>query len=104
MKTQPINEHIILQRYRLHRVDAIHAQEQLAVILFCYQEKEFINLDKYLKQIFECDRIRFSEIPNKLQMFCLPPDPIVINHFIKYEYITFNKLTIVFSARCLFYY
>jgi SWI/SNF-related matrix-associated actin-dependent regulator of chromatin subfamily D len=47
------------------------------------QEKEFINLDKYLRQIFECDRIRFSEIPNKLHMFCMPPDPIIINHFIK---------------------
>jgi len=49
------------------------------------QEKEFINLDKYLRQIFDCERIRFSEIPNKLQMFCLPPDPIVINHFINIE-------------------
>jgi SWI/SNF-related matrix-associated actin-dependent regulator of chromatin subfamily D len=47
------------------------------------QEKEFINLDKYLQQIFECDRIRFSDIPNKLNMHCMPPDPIVINHMIK---------------------
>lgn len=49
------------------------------------QEKEFINLDKYLQQIFECERIRFSDIPNKLHMHCAPPDPIVINHMIKYE-------------------
>jgi SWI/SNF-related matrix-associated actin-dependent regulator of chromatin subfamily D len=47
------------------------------------QEKEFINLDKYLQQIFECDRIRFCDIPNKLHMFCMPPDPIVLNHMIK---------------------
>lgn len=49
------------------------------------QEKEFINLDKYLKQIFECERMRFSEIPLKLHMLCMPPDPIVINHTINIE-------------------
>ena len=54
------------------------------------QEKEFINLDKYLRQIFECDRIRFSDIPNKLHMFCMPPDPIIINHYIK----KYNKMII----------
>jgi SWI/SNF-related matrix-associated actin-dependent regulator of chromatin subfamily D len=49
------------------------------------QEREYINLDKYLQQIFECDRIRFSDIPNKLHMHCMPPDPIVINHTISIE-------------------
>ena len=49
------------------------------------QEKEFINLDKYLQQIFECDRIRFSDIPNKLHMHCMPPDPIIINHMVNIE-------------------
>lgn len=49
------------------------------------QEREFINLDKYLAQIFETDRIRFSDIPNKLHMHCMPPDPIVINHLINIE-------------------
>jgi len=49
------------------------------------QEKEFINLDKYLQQIFDCERIRFSDIPNKLNMHCMPPDPIVINHMINIE-------------------
>ena len=47
------------------------------------QDKEFINLDKYLRQIFECERMRFSEIPSKLHLHCMPPDPIVINHTIK---------------------
>ena len=47
------------------------------------QEKEFINLDKYLQQIFEVDRIRFSEIPSMLHKHCMPPEPIVINHMIK---------------------
>jgi SWI/SNF-related matrix-associated actin-dependent regulator of chromatin subfamily D len=49
------------------------------------QEKEFINLDKYLQQIFECERIRFTEIPSKLHMHCMPPDPIVIQHTINIE-------------------
>lgn len=49
------------------------------------QERDTINLDKYLAQIFETDRIRFSDIPNKLHMHCMPPDPIVINHLINIE-------------------
>ncbi len=49
------------------------------------QERDFINLDKYMAQIFETDRIRFSDIPNKLHMHCMPPDPIVINHLINIE-------------------
>ncbi|RNA24450.1 Smarcd1 [Brachionus plicatilis] len=49
------------------------------------QEKEYINLDKYLQQIFESERIRFSDIPSKLHMHCTPPDPIVINHMINIE-------------------
>lgn len=49
------------------------------------QEKELINLDKYLQQIFECDRIRFSDIPSKLHLHCMPPEPIVINHMINID-------------------
>lgn len=49
------------------------------------QEKEYINLDKYLQQIFDCERIRFSDIPSRLHMHCMPPDPIVLNHMINIE-------------------
>lgn len=81
---------------RLAKLLSIHTATRPAIIqsLWQYikthqlqdsQEKEFINLDKYLQQIFECDRIRFSDIPNKLHMHCMPPDPIVINHMINIE-------------------
>ena len=35
-------------------------------------------------QIFDCPRLKFSEIPQRLTNLLLPPDPIVINHVIRY--------------------
>lgn len=34
-------------------------------------------------QIFECNRMKFSEIPQRLSALLLPPDPIVIHHLIR---------------------
>lgn len=34
-------------------------------------------------QIFDCPRLKFSEIPQRLTNLLLPPDPIVINHVIR---------------------
>lgn len=48
-------------------------------------EREFINCDKYLEQIFGCPRLKFAELPSRLSHFLLPPDPIVINHLITVE-------------------
>lgn len=45
-------------------------------------EREYINNDHYLAQIFECKRMKFSEIPAKLSSLLSPPDPIVIHHVI----------------------
>lgn len=45
-------------------------------------DREYINNDKYLKSIFECKRMKYSEIPEKLNYLLSPPDPIVINHSI----------------------
>lgn len=81
---------------RLAKLLSIHTATRPIIIQALWQyikthqlqdpvEKEFINLDKYLQQIFECDRIRFADIPNKLHMHCMPPDPIVINHMINIE-------------------
>lgn len=36
-----------------------------------------------LLQIFDCPRLKFSEIPQRLTALLLPPDPIVINHVIR---------------------
>jgi SWI/SNF-related matrix-associated actin-dependent regulator of chromatin subfamily D len=81
---------------RLAKLLSIHTATRPVIIQSLWQyikvhklqdngEKEFINLDKYLQQIFDCERIRFSDIPNKLNMHCMPPDPIVINHMINIE-------------------
>ncbi|XP_023495781.1 SWI/SNF-related matrix-associated actin-dependent regulator of chromatin subfamily D member 3 isoform X3 [Equus asinus] len=74
-------------------------------------DKEYINGDKYfqqpfqdrriqncsyalfkhrrvvslLLQIFDCPRLKFSEIPQRLTALLLPPDPIVINHVISVD-------------------
>lgn len=45
-------------------------------------DREYINNDKYLKSIFECKRMKLSEIPQKMNHLLSPPDPIVINHSI----------------------
>lgn len=44
------------------------------------EEREFINCDTNLQQIFECPRLRFSDLPNKLNKLLLPSEPIIINH------------------------
>ncbi|KAM7174528.1 SWI/SNF-related matrix-associated actin-dependent regulator of chromatin subfamily D member 3 isoform 6-T8 [Macrochelys suwanniensis] len=36
-------------------------------------------------QIFDCPRLKFSEIPQRLTNLLLPPDPIVINHIISVD-------------------
>lgn len=45
-------------------------------------EREYINNDNYLAQIFGCKRMKFSEIPAKLNGLLTAPDPIVIHHSI----------------------
>lgn len=56
-------------------------------------EREFINCDKYLEQIFACPRMKFAEIPQRLNPLLHPPDPIVINHIISVERGAENKQT-----------
>lgn len=81
---------------RLARLLGIHTQTRPMVINALWQyikthklqdahEREYINCDVYLKQIFECDRMRFGEIPNRLTPLLHTPDPIVINHMITVE-------------------
>lgn len=33
-------------------------------------------------EIFQCQRMRFMEVPQRLNALLHPPDPIVINHII----------------------
>lgn len=48
-------------------------------------EREFINCDKFLEQIFGVSRMKFAELTSRLTPFLLTPDPIVINHLISVE-------------------
>ncbi|XP_046884377.1 SWI/SNF-related matrix-associated actin-dependent regulator of chromatin subfamily D member 3 isoform X1 [Hypomesus transpacificus] len=81
---------------RLARLLGIHTQTRSCIIQALWQyiktnklqdshEKEYINCDKYLQQIFDCQRLKFSEIPQRLTNMLLPPDPIVINHVISVD-------------------
>ncbi|XP_037943675.1 brahma-associated protein of 60 kDa isoform X2 [Teleopsis dalmanni] len=79
---------------RLARLLGVHTQTRPVIISALWQyikthklqdahEREFINCDKYLEQIFGCQRMKFAEIPQRLNPLLHPPDPIVINHFIE---------------------
>ncbi|CAF3530384.1 unnamed protein product [Rotaria socialis] len=46
------------------------------------EEREFIHCDAQLQSIFECTRIRFPDLPGKLNKLILPSEPIIINHTI----------------------
>ncbi|XP_052812200.1 SWI/SNF-related matrix-associated actin-dependent regulator of chromatin subfamily D member 1-like isoform X2 [Mya arenaria] len=81
---------------RLARLLGVHTQTRPVIINALWQyvkthklqdphEREFINCDRYLEQIFECKRMKFAEIPGKLHTLLMPPDPIVINHVITVE-------------------
>ena len=40
-------------------------------------EREFVNCDPFLRQIFQTERMKFAEIPQRLNPLLHPPDPIV---------------------------
>uniref|UniRef100_A0A8C5GWF6 DM2 domain-containing protein n=1 Tax=Gouania willdenowi TaxID=441366 RepID=A0A8C5GWF6_GOUWI len=81
---------------RLARMLGIHTQTRPVIIQALWQyvkthklqdphEREFINCDKYLQQIFEAHRMKFSEIPQRLHALLMPPEPIIINHVISVD-------------------
>lgn len=81
---------------RLARLLGIHTQTRPMIISALWQyikthklqdahEREYINCDKYLEQIFQCSRMKFAEIPQRLHQLLHPADPIVINHVISVE-------------------
>ncbi|KAH9281340.1 SWI/SNF-related matrix-associated actin-dependent regulator of chromatin subfamily D member 1 [Echinococcus granulosus] len=78
---------------RLARILGLHTgtRSQIFYALWNYikvhrlqdsHEKDFINCDAYLEQVFGCPRMRFAEIPSRLIQLQQAPDPIVINHVI----------------------
>ncbi|XP_053662587.1 brahma-associated protein of 60 kDa-like [Anopheles marshallii] len=89
---------------RLARLLGVHTQTRPVIISALWQyikthklqdahEREYIACDKYLEQIFGCPRMKFAEIPQRLNPLLHPPDPIVINHVITVEGGLENKQT-----------
>ncbi|KAK1881670.1 SWI/SNF-related matrix-associated actin-dependent regulator of chromatin subfamily D member 2 [Dissostichus eleginoides] len=81
---------------RLARLLGVHTQTRASIMqaLWLYiknnklqdcHEKEFINCNRYFRQIFGCPRMKFSEIPMKLAGLLQHPDPIIINHMISVD-------------------
>ncbi|XP_072324708.1 SWI/SNF-related matrix-associated actin-dependent regulator of chromatin subfamily D member 3-like [Scyliorhinus torazame] len=81
---------------RLARLLGIHTQTRSAIVQALWQyiktnklqdshDKEYVSCDKYFQQIFDCPRLKFSEIPQRLTTLLLPPDPIIINHLISVD-------------------
>ncbi|XP_072229125.1 SWI/SNF-related matrix-associated actin-dependent regulator of chromatin subfamily D member 2 [Leuresthes tenuis] len=81
---------------RLARLLGVHTQTRASIMqaLWLYiknnklqdgHEKEYINCNRYFRQIFGCSRMRFSEIPMKLAGLLQHPDPIIINHIISVD-------------------
>ncbi|XP_067343925.1 SWI/SNF-related matrix-associated actin-dependent regulator of chromatin subfamily D member 2 isoform X2 [Channa argus] len=81
---------------RLARLLGVHTQTRASIMqaLWLYiknnklqdsHEKEYINCNRYFRQIFGCTRMRFSEIPMKLAGLLQHPDPIIINHIISVD-------------------
>uniref|UniRef100_A0AAX7SV50 DM2 domain-containing protein n=1 Tax=Astatotilapia calliptera TaxID=8154 RepID=A0AAX7SV50_ASTCA len=81
---------------RLARLLGVHTQTRASIMqaLWLYiknnklqdsHEKEYINCNRYFRQIFGCPRMRFSEIPMKLAGLLQHPDPIIINHVISVD-------------------
>lgn len=48
-------------------------------------DRDIINCDPYLEQVFQTKRIRFMEIPQRLAPFLHQPDPLVLTHIIRYN-------------------
>lgn len=46
------------------------------------KDREFINNDRFFKAIFECKRMKFTDIPEKLNNLLSPTDPVIIHHTI----------------------
>ncbi|XP_059812590.1 SWI/SNF-related matrix-associated actin-dependent regulator of chromatin subfamily D member 2 [Hypanus sabinus] len=81
---------------RLARLLGVHTQTRANIMqaLWLYikknrlqdnHEKEYINCNRYFKQIFNCMRMKFTEIPIKLAGLLQHPDPIIINHMISVD-------------------
>ncbi len=73
---------------RLARLLGVHTQTRPVIISALWQyikthklqdphEREYVNCDPFLRQIFQTERMKFAEIPQRLTPLLHPPEPIV---------------------------
>jgi len=81
---------------RLAKLLALHTQTRPVIIQALWQyiknkklqdshEREYINCDVYLQQIFNRQRIKFQEIPQLLSPLLMQPEPVVIHHTVSVD-------------------
>ena len=69
---------------RLARLLGLHTQTRPVIISALWQyikthklqdshEREYVNCDPFLRQIFQCERMKFAEIPQRLNPLLHPP-------------------------------
>ena len=63
-QTKPLITSALWQYIKTHKLQDAH-------------EREYIHCDAFMRQIFQCDRMKFAEIPQILSRLLHPPDPIV---------------------------
>nr|CAD7404426.1 unnamed protein product [Timema poppensis] len=83
-QTRPVIISALWQYIKTHKLQ-VECRRPRSKLFQDSHEREFINCDKYLEQIFTCPRMKFAEIPQRLNPLLHPPDPIVINHIISVE-------------------
>ncbi|KAI1712410.1 SWIB/MDM2 domain-containing protein [Ditylenchus destructor] len=66
-------------------------------------DRDVINCDMFLEQIFKVKKMRFMEIPQRLQQLLQQPDPLVLNHMIKYSDNTDNYQSVPLATTKLYY-
>ncbi len=85
-QTRPVIISALWQYIKTHKLqDAQVRKEYVPIFLdtslreyfISFQEREYVNCDPFLRQIFQTDRMKFAEIPQRLNPLLHPPDPIV---------------------------
>ncbi len=95
---------------RLARLLGVHTQTRPVIVSALWQyikthklqdshEREYVNCDPFLRQIFQTDRMKFAEIPQRLTPLLHPPEPIVSIYFYMFAYSILFILTHCFLSR-----
>ncbi|KAI6239553.1 SWI/SNF-related matrix-associated actin-dependent regulator of chromatin subfamily D member 1 [Aphelenchoides fujianensis] len=76
---------IIEALWQYIKAHKLQASFLFLLLLFDAADRDVINCDAYLEQVFQKKRIRFMEIPRLLTHLLQQPDPLVLTHTIRYN-------------------